>query len=144
MNSLFASFIVLMSATVVSAAPAKLESKFQNGRYVFDTLAETFPDLVEIAADGSKRISIPQLGCSSLNEVVAGVVTTKTDCEAIDSAFKIHRKPATDLFLVLLNQRVAIHSYSSPGVTYIILKDLNCSLGNTSGARPQCSARQGL
>lgn len=150
MTKMLLSFVILTSTATAAAAPVKSEKKLEGSHFIFEALAETFPEFVVDSGDFSKEIKIPQLSCFSANEVVAGQSATTTVCEAINGDFKKLRKPATNLFLVLLNQRMSIHNYSSPGITYIALKDVNCVLINpkqNDSGQPhapsyECSARQ--
>lgn len=150
MTKMILSLAILASTTTAFAAPAKSEKKLEGSRYVFDALEETFPEFVEDIGGFSKEITIPQLSCFSANEVIADRSVTTTVCEAINSDFKKLRKPATNLFLVLLNQRMAIHNYSSPGITYIELKDVDCALIDPKQSDPskphepryECTVRQ--
>ncbi|MFS4457914.1 hypothetical protein [Bdellovibrio sp. HCB2-146] len=140
MTKAFLSFVILSFSVVVFATPAKSEKKLEGSRFVFEALAETFPEFVEDVGDSTKEIKIPQLSCFSANEIVENQATTNTVCEAINNDFKKIRKSATNLFLVLLNQRMTIHNYSSPGITYIELRDVDCKMQHSS--KYECTVRQ--
>ena len=130
--SLLVPFFAPQSALAAQASNAW---KFDGSQFVYEALAQTFPEFVHATA---KEIHLQALDCFSANEVKGTQLIARTECNGIDADFRHIRKSAPNLFLVLLNQRAAIHNYSSPGITYINLRDIVCK---KVGTTYQCSAQ---
>ena len=132
----FVTFIIsFLSLSTASARQSTPAWKFDGRSFVYEAIAQTFPEYLE----GSKReINLPQLECFSVNEKVGAEISTRSECAGISSDFKNLRRSAPGLFLVLLNQRAAVHNYSSPGITYISLRDVVCK---KAGSTYECTAR---
>lgn len=132
---LLTGLLILMN---VFAPSAFAEKPLQGSEFLFRSLAETFPEFMQ-QGKGVQEITLLSLECYSLNEIVAGAHVLKTRCHAIAPEFKHSEVDAGPLFLTMINLRLKVHNYSSPGITYVNVRDLKC-IKNAKEAR--CTVRE--
>ncbi|WP_413291058.1 hypothetical protein [Bdellovibrio sp. HCB337] len=96
---------------------------------IYLTLASTFPEFDESIGGFSYEITLKELSCSSSNSLDGnGAPLLTTECIATDALGTQLVRPATNLYLTLLNSGVPVDTHSEPGTTYIVLTGVNCGV----------------
>ena len=123
-SSLLAVLLFVPSVHALTILP--IPKALEGSDFLYRSVSETFPEFVQ-EKDGVSNIDLQSLDCYSANEIVDGAHVLKTRCKAIDQNFKISEDHAPALFLTLINLRLRVHNYSSPGITYLNLRNLKCT-----------------
>lgn len=101
----------------------------KNPQWHYTSLIKLFPEFKTHLGGFSYEISLQELTCASSNRVDQDQnVTVTVDCTAINEDGKILTRSSPELFLGLLNSGIKLDRTSESGTTYIILKNLNCTL----------------
>lgn len=105
-------------------------------QFIYVALATTFPEFNEHTGGFSYAIFLDRLDCHSTNTVKEHGLVVVTECTATDYRGKSITREASNLFLVLLNQRVILDRQSEGGTTYINLEGLDCEVIDPKPSSP--------
>lgn len=131
---------VFIAMALFSSELIKAESTYHlnSPRWHYNALIKAYPEFKSHLGGFSYEISLQELSCASSNIITQNQkVSVSVECTAINEDGKVITRSSQELFLGLLNAGIKLDRSSEPGTTYIVLKNLACSLIEPKPSSPK-------